>query len=349
MRVTAGEQYVRVLGRTLMRDDVRYLGYSCSAIEFTFTGSKAEAVIWSTSPTLEKVYHAWVAVFVNDEEEPSKRFPVEKEEDTYVLYEGTASKETKIRLVKYNEASFGKIGIKAIITDGTLPTRPTAAKTRKIEFIGDSITCGYGIEGKWMVDIFDTAQQNPWNAYAARTARALDADYHMVCWSGIGIISNYTGDDVPNDNWLMPPLYPYTDKAMDIALGNDPEVWDNSRFILDCIIINLGTNDHSYTRLIPERVEVFGREYYNFVKMVRSKNPSSIILCSIGIMGQDLCPEVEKQVGRMISEGDSKLHYLKFDMQDEKDGLGTDWHPVEFTHIKAAKKLEQKVKEIMNW
>lgn len=347
MKVTAGEQYVKVLGRTIYRDGIRYLGYSCTGIEFVFTGTKAEAVIWSNSPSLDKVYQAWVAVFVDDEEEPSKRFPLEKE-DVYVLYEGTVSKETKIRLVKYNEASFGKVGIKEIITDGEVPPKPTAPKTRKLEFIGDSITCGYGIEGKWMVDIFETAQENPWNAYAARTARALDADYHLVSWSGIGIISNYTEKEVPDDGWLMPPLYPCTDKAMDLALGNQtPEIWDNSRYVPDCIVINLGTNDQSYTKNIPERVAVFGSEYYSFVKMVRSKNPSAEIICSLGIMGQDLCPEIKKQVERMVAEGDMKLHFLQYDVQEEQDGIGTDWHPSLATHIKAGKKLEQKIKEIM--
>lgn len=350
MRVTAGEQNVKVLGRTIFRDGIRYLGYSCTGIEFVFTGKKAEAVIWSNSHSLDKVYRAWLAVFVDDEEEPSRRFPLEKEEDVYVLYEGTVSKETKIRLVKYNEASFGKVGIKEIITDGELPPRPTPVKERKLEFIGDSITCGYGIEGKWMEDVFDTAQENPWNAYAARTARALDADYHLVCWSGIGIISNYTEQEVPEDSWLMPPLYPYTDKAMDLALGNQtPEIWDNSRFVPDCIIINLGTNDNSYTKNIPERVATFGREYYSFVKDVRSKNPSSVILCSLGIMGQDLCTEISRQVNRLITEGDTKLHFMEFNVQEEKDGIGTDWHPSEATHIKASRKLEQKIKEIMKW
>jgi hypothetical protein len=81
--------------------------------------------------------------------------------------------------------------------------------------------------------------------------KKLRAEYQMVCWSGIGIISNYTEQDTPNEEWLMPVLYPYTDKACDLAIGNDPELWDFSRFVPDCIVINLGTNDNSYTKGIP--------------------------------------------------------------------------------------------------
>lgn len=350
MNFSADENNVKVAGRTIFRDGVRYLGYSCSAIEFTFTGKKAEAILRSDSPSMDKIYQAWIAVFVDDEEKPSKRFPLEKEEDKYVLYEGNVVKEIKIRVVKYSEAAFGKVGIKAIIIDGESAPKPTALKSRRLEFVGDSITCGYGNEGIWNVDIFNTTQENPWEAYAAKTARALDADYHLISWSGIGIISNWTDQEVPNDAWLMPDLYPYTDKAGDLAIGNkEPEVWDNSGFAPDCIIINLGTNDHSYTKNLPDRVETFGREYNRFVKTVRSKNPSSKILCTLGAMSQDLCPEINRQVMLLNSEGDKEIFFMAFDVQEEQDGIGADWHPSLVTHDKMAKKLENKLRELINW
>lgn len=348
MKYIADEQYVKVLGRTLFYNNIRYMNYSCSGLEFVFTGTKAEAVLWSDSPSMEAIYKAWVAVFVNDEEQPSRRFALEKEEDTYLLYEGTEAKETKIRLVKYSEDAFGRVGVKSLILEGSEP-KPTAKKKRKLEFIGDSITCGYGNEGVWMVDVFNTTQENPWEAYAATTSRALEADYHLISWSGIGIISNYTEEEVPNDPWLMPPMYPYADKATDMALGKEPLVWDNTSFVPDCIIINLGTNDHSYCKGITERVETFGREYHQFVKKVRSLNPNSKILCTLGAMGQDLCAEIERQVNLLTAEGVEDIYYMAFDVQLEEDGIGSDWHPTIITHKKMAKKLEGKLKDILGW
>jgi hypothetical protein len=134
-----------------------------------------------------------------------------------------------------------------------------------------------------------------------------------------------------------------------LVIGNNPEEWDNSRFIPDCIIINLGTNDHSYAKNIPERVGTFGREYYRFLQQVRSKNPSAKILCTLGAMGQDLCDEVERQVCRLKSEGDKEVYFMAFDLQSEKDGLGADWHPTKVTHGKMAAKLERKLREILCW
>jgi lysophospholipase L1-like esterase len=350
MRFIADESHVNVIGRTLFYDEIRYLNYSCAAVEFTFTGSKAEAVLWTDSPLLDPIYKAWIAVFVNDEKEPSRRFALEETEATYLLYEGSEVKPTKIRLVKYSEAAFGKVGIKAIIIDSDVPPVPTQKKARKLEFIGDSITCGYGNEGMFGIDMFSTSQENPWEAYAALSSRALEADYQLISWSGIGIISCYTEQDVPNNDWLMPGLYPYSDKATDLALNSkELEPWDYSRFVPDCIIINLGTNDSSYTKHIPDRVESFGKEYYKFIQYVRACNPDSKILCTLGAMGQDLCEEIERQVKLLTSEGDRKIYYMAFDVQKEQDGIATDWHPNIITHRKMADKLEGKVREIMGW
>lgn len=351
MNFKADESKVKVIGRTLVRDGIRYINYSCSAIEFVFTGKKVEAILWSDSPAFEDIHKAWVAVFINDEEQPYKRFPLEKSEDVYLLYEGEQVAETKVRLVKYSESYFGRVGIKSIITDCDQPPVPTPYKERRLEFIGDSITCGYGNEGVWNVDTFNTAEENPWDAYAAITARALDADYHLISRSGIGIISNYTELEVPNhDEWFMPEIYPYTDIAMEHSQGkSEYELWDHSRFVPDCIVINLGTNDNSYTKGIRERVETFGEKYYEFVKEVRTRNPRSFLLCTLGAMGQELYGEIEKQVKRLKKEGDSNVDSMPFDLQLEEDGIGADWHPSKITHEKMAIKLERKIRKLMNW
>lgn len=350
MKFTAEDNYVNTVGRTLMYDGIRYMNYSCSSIEFIFTGRKAEAVLWTDSQTLEDIYAAWVAVFVDGGEQPSIRFSLNKEEDTYLLYESETEKETRIRLVKYSEVAFGRVGIKEIIIDSGNAPRPSAKKARRLEFIGDSITCGYGNEGVWNVDGFNTAQENPWEAYAAVTARALDADYHLISWSGIGIISNWTDQEVPNDAWLMPAMYPYTDKSTDLALGHrEQQLWDHSSFTPDCIIINLGTNDASYTKGIAGRVETFGKEYFRFVKNVHTLNPASKILCTLGAMGQELCEELERQVKKLSDEGSGEIYSMRFDLQKEQDGIGTDWHPGKTTHRKMARKLEDRLRKIMVW
>lgn len=352
MQFKASEDNVRILGRTKVVDGIRYIDYSCSGIEFEFVGTSVSAVLCTNRSKWDENHMAWAAVFVDDEAEPSKRFSLDEEEGIYTLYENSVSRKVKIRLMKMSESAFAKLGIKEIIIEGEGEIVPTNSKERRIEFIGDSITCGYGIEGIFNVDIFKTSQENPWEAYAAKSARHFDADFNCVSWSGIGIISSYTEEDVPNtQEGLMPELYKYTDEGLDKTLGAAQlEIWDNHKFEPHLIVINLGTNDTSYTKGIEERQKNFEEEYYNFLKQVRDCNPNSQIICTLGVMKQELCPVVESAVQRFkTSTGDEKIHTLMFEAQQESDGIGTDEHPSLKTQDKMSKKLIGKIEKVMGW
>lgn len=354
MEFSAEEKYVNVSGRTLFIDGVRYLNYSCSAIEFTFTGKKAEAVLWTDwhfDENCKDMFIGFAAVFINGE--MTQRFRLEETEKTYTLYESDIEQTVTVKLVKISEAAFGKMGVKKLIIDSEKPPVPTEKKQRRIEFIGDSITCGYGIEGVWNTDTFNTTQENPLKAYAARTANYFNADFNLISWSGIGVISRWVDETVnePLNDWLMPMLYKHTDAGFSNDIKQNPfEPWDFKRFVPDVIVINLGTNDASYTRKIPEREAEFGAEYKNLLEFVRENNPKAHIFCAMGIMGQDLCGEIEKQVNDFSKlHNDDKIHFFKFDVQLESDGIGADWHPSETTQKKAAKKLISEIENVMNW
>jgi lysophospholipase L1-like esterase len=308
-------------------------------------------VLCTDNSKWEEILKAWVAVFVDDEIVPSKRISLESDEAIYNIYKGTASRKVKIRLVKMSEAAFTKVGIKEIIVEGEEGLKPTNSKQRRIEFIGDSITCGYGIEGVFNTDVFNTTQENPWEAYAAKTARYFDADFHCVSWSGIGIISSWTDQDIPNDEWLMPMLYKHTDAALDKSLDKaEYELWDNSIFEPQLIVINLGTNDTSYTKDIKERIASFEAGYYKLLQQVRGSNPKAEIICALGVMGQELCPAIAAAVNKFkAATKEDNLHTHFFDVQLESDGIGSDWHPSLKTQDKMSKTLISKVKSVMGW
>lgn len=161
-----------------------------------------------------------MAVFINDESVPSKRFSLNEEESSYILYENQEVRCIKVRLVKFSEAAYAKVGIKAIEVEGSVEMiRPTQPKKRKIEFIGDSITCGYGNEGVCKVDEFTTRLENPWLGYAVQVAEMLEAEVQLVSWSGIGVYSGWTNTDEPNRDLVMSELYQYTDSGLLEATG----------------------------------------------------------------------------------------------------------------------------------
>ena len=351
MKFHATTSNVTVLGRTIYEEDTRYLGYSCSGIAFKIKTKKVTARLWSDGALYPGLHKAWVAVFINGEEVPRKRFVLEAEEAMYCLFESEQEETIELRLVKYSEDAFATVGIKELISEGVEVPQPISLPKRKLLFIGDSITCGYGNEGEDGKDSFCTDQENPWDAYAARTARYLGCDYHLMSWSGIGIISSYTEEDVPLEDPLMPKLYPYTDPGLMRRYGERFAIkWEKTAYNPDCIIVNLGTNDESYTKEHPDRIACFGRAYYAFLKEIRKDYPESQIICMLGVMGDILYPEIERQVeGFKKQEKDDKIIACLFPVQKAEDGIGADWHPSKKTHEKVANKLCEVIKSTMKW
>lgn len=353
MNFNADEKYVTVHGRTLFINGVRYINYSLSGTAFRFHGKSLKARLTSDykpNPDCGDIFMPYCGVTVNGV--LTKRFKLEVPEDVYDLYESDTDSEVIIELVKMSEAAFGKVGIVEFISDNDIPPVPIPEKKLKLEFVGDSLTCGYGIEGKNGVDTFNTHQENPFKAYAAQTARRLDADFNLISWSGIGVISSWVDDkaEKPLDNWLSPVLYPCTDAGYSNDIGQSPfEHWDFSRFVPDFIIVHLGTNDESWTKGIPEREADFARKYADYLKLIRSKNPSSDIICCYGAMLDTVYHVIEKAVEMFISEtGDTHIHMLHFTVQnEERDGIGADFHPSQKTHDRMTEELCRKIKEIM--
>ena len=211
----------------------------------------------------------------------------------------------------------------------------------KLEFIGDSITCGYGIEGVWEKDTFTTAQERPDKAYAFLTAKALGAEVQLCSWSGIGLTSNYVDPEtvnLPDTHWLMQANWPYTDKWLSLRLGLDPEVWKpEGRFEPDIVVINLGTNDISWVRGIEDRRLEYVAQLRHLMEAVHRRSPRAKILCCLGIMGEALNDSVKEAVELFKKDFPMvTTEALAFTQQLESDGIGADWHPSPVTHKKAA-------------
>ncbi len=359
MRFSATEENVRITGRTLYVEGTRYLGFSGSSISFTFVGKRAAASIWSNPNEWGEGsdgLRGRIAVYVNGEEEPGKRICLDQEEGMYTLYESDREEQVTVTVVKYSEAAFGKCGIRylEIDTDRLLP--PPAHRQRKMEIIGDSITCGYGVEAENELQPFHTATENPAKSYSLLTAKALDAEVNLISWSGNGIISGYVEETAtePSDECLMPRIYEYTDLSCSEKLfGADEkkwEKWDFSGYVPDIILVNLGTNDCSWCKDIRERKDQFREQYVNFLKAIRGHNPRAQILCMLGTMDQRVLKELEEAVEIFAKDcGDRGVHFLSLPPQNPEDGYGADWHPSPLTQRKTAEIVTAEVRRIMEW
>lgn len=218
-----------------------------------------------------------------------------------------------------------------------------------IEFIGDSITCGYGVDAANELVTFHTKDENPWEAYACKTAEKCDMDFSLISWSGNGIISHYIDPEVNErrlERFLMPGLYDYTDRELDERFGKKEfRSWEPEQKP-DVVVINLGTNDCSYTREIPERSAFFQEEYKKFLKHVREKNQDAMMVALYGIMDERLNSEIESSVKELREEGDRHIFALHAPLQNaEIDGMGADYHPSRSTHEKVANLLADFIME----
>ena len=340
--LTFGNDRIKTGGRHVIRDGVLYLTFSGSSLEFDLEGTKASARI-RTDLWEDPALCGYLALFHNGVF--VKKIQLDKETADYDLFDSETPRKVRIRLVRLSETNFGKAAVLSLSCEGKVTRVPD--RKRKIEFIGDSITCGYGVEGVCGTDNFSTSTENPLKAYAMLTAEALDAEATLVSWSGNGLISHYIPPEVdtPDASFpLMQDVYRYADVAGFGFEGLDsPEDYDFSGFTPDTVVINLGTNDQSYTRGHEDRVRAFGDAFEDFIKVIREKRPNARIIAVFGVMGQDLCDEEERRINKLCST-DKNLAFLKLDLQKDEDGLGVDFHPSAATHKKVAEKLISYIK-----
>lgn len=345
------EDFVRSIGRTMTAKDALWLVHSGTGMEFTFTGTNATIKIKPDSSFMTRSNQARVAIYVNGERIVDDM--VDKMEKVYTVFESDTPEECTVRVVKLSEAAYSTFGISAIDATCIGDIKPTAGSDKLIEFIGDSITCGYGVDDEDANHHFSTTTEDATKAYAYKTAENLGVDYSLVSLSGYGIISGYSGDGNKVPEQALPQYYSKMGNSGGTFMGSfipQETDWDFTKRQPDVVVINLGTNDYSYTQNDAAKKEEYTVAYVDFLKQVREKNTDATILCTLGIMGAELYPCIEDAAARYTAEtGDTNIHTMKFDTQSMSDGIAADWHPTEKTHTKAAEKLTTKIKEIMGW
>jgi hypothetical protein len=199
-----------------------------------------------------------------------------------------------------------------VLENGTYLLPPPEKKKRKLEFYGNSITAGFGVEDYSGRDRSDSIYTNNYLTYAAFTARYFNAQSHYIVRSGIGVMVSYFP-------LIMPELYYRLNP-------NDPESkWDFRKYQPGIVVINLLQND-AYLFKMRNRKEFlyrFGHKpepdenfiinsYISFVRQIRGKYPQAHIICMLGNLGitQNGSPwpgYVQKAVNHM---SDPKIYTL---------------------------------------
>ncbi|MDO5126971.1 MAG: GDSL-type esterase/lipase family protein [Eubacteriales bacterium] len=323
-------------GRILEKNDVFYLGYTNSYIRFFTKGTDVEAYI--TSNITEEVNMAGLSVFVDDEKEPSNKVVLDKATGWYKLVCLPDDGEHLITVVKVTEAAMSHAGFVTVkIEDGELlkrsfPVRPEL----KLEFIGDSITCGYGVLGEPLSE-YTLREEDGLLGYAQIAADIVGARARFVSASGYGVCVEYTGNREGN----IPKLYPYTNWFVDSEVK-----YDFSEYIPDVVIINLGTNDSGHMHK-EDIQELFVNSYAAFLKRIRTAYPCAAILCICGTLCDTMFGWIDQAVDICREDKIEGIYVRRLPYHNvEKDGMASQ-HPSLVTHRKDGERVAAYIREIL--
>ncbi len=255
-------------------------------------------------------------------------------EQSYPLAQGLAPAEHTIELYRRTEGSFGPTVLLGVDIEGELLAPPPVQ--RRIEIIGDSITCGYGNEGTDPCN-FSAETENHYLTYGAVAARAVGAELSTVAWSGKGMVNNY-GDDV---NEPMPEIY-------DRLLASDGAPWSFA-WQPDVVVINLGTNDFSTGGDPPEGV--FVPAYVQFMAHLREVYPDAFILAiAPSLFGNEadmVAGYLQSAVDARHMAGDPEVGFA--DVNVQWIGAGCNGHPSVATHAAMGAKLAETLQAQLGW
>jgi hypothetical protein len=340
-----------------------YMNWTCSGLRFKFKGTYLAAELSAMAgeeldrdpffgTTKNRETWPFAAVFIDGKEEASRRFEINDTEKNYLLFASEKEEEHIIEIRKLTENPKGKLSIRKFLTDGTIENAEENQDKLNIEFIGDSITCGFGNSTKERDRLFFSADEDGWMSHAAIAARKLKAQFSIISYSGIAITK---GKEILP--WMppsMPELYPYTDKLIEEKLGikDSFRKWEFEKQRQDVIVLNLGTNDAAvieFNKDIPNGIKKFEEDYYQFLKMLRTYNGKTPwIICTLGSMDYFLYDNIEKTAERFSKENDDqKIRCFKYGRIQFMDGYGACGHPNVTTQTKMGNEIAAYISELL--
>ena len=262
---------------------------------------------------------------------------------TYVLAENLADSTNEIELFKRTELTFGRTQFFGFVLDeGKSLIEIRNKRDKMIEFIGNSITCGYGNEGT-SDDDFLATNENHYMTYAAITARNFNARHMAVSRSGIGVYRNYNGPREGNhDN--MTNLYPR-------VFLYDPLPGYDFKEKPDLVCINLGTNDFSTTGADSA---LYVQNYLKLISFIQSKYVNVDVICLLGpmISGETLLQarSIIKHVAVLAnSKNNGRVAFFEMSNQTGDLGIGVHYHPTVAQHQKNAEELTSFICKFKGW
>jgi len=290
------------------------------------------------------------AVLVDDVEQTP--LSISRAQDTYVLATGLAAGPHKVELSKMTEASVGTSQFMGFDFGAGTLLPPPPAKTRHIEFLGDSASNGYGVEGASAACSFSAATQNARKGYPFLVAQSLNADHQSLTTSGKGVSRNYYHPDTE----VFATVY---QRTLPFVGGS---AWDFADYTPDVVWITLGGNDYDpgFPTEGAPNAATFQTKYTELVTLVRTKHPAAHIFCAVAPSLTDTYPagfnaytSVKTALANVVAAkngaGDAKVYSFEFTRSVNADLTACEGHPNAAKHTAMAAEAVTFIKTKTGW
>lgn len=366
--IASDDARIHYVGRTWDASNTygtgKMFSWSGTNATLSFEGTAVKALISRPSNT-SGVDSSWYKVFIDGIFLLDIAYKDYNAATEILLAENLTEGTHTVTFYKRTETHMGSqlfLGFSVLGTSTTTLNIPS----RRLEFIGNSITCGYGVldscvlnASTWAIEGtcpgFTTTSEDHYYSYAGVAARALGAEYQTLCWSGKGLYQNL-GDSASSSNTTMPLLWNYAQPFVSKSDSSTAASWDYDRYIPQAVVINLGTNDFGNTTNPPEKE--FVNTYVAFIQKIKAEyGDSTPVVLLHGPMvadsypaGRNVATTLENYIDSTIAIIGPTAHKLVLSPnQSLKWGIGADWHPNKSQNILNGAELEAKLRDILGW
>jgi hypothetical protein len=274
--VKCNDPRLHYMGRIQPNADSVALSWPGNAVLLNFTGTGMKAMLRDENGK------NYFKVIIDGQLQPDIHPDASKK--MYTLAEGLPAGKHQVELFKRTEWTFGKTWVYEFVPDpGTSVDKGASVQKRKIEFYGNSITCGCATLDSGKNDRGTAEYEDNYLSYAAITARHFHAEYSCIARSGIGVLVSWFPQ-------IMPEMY---DRLYG---GEATPKWDFGRYTPDIVVINLFQNDswivnlpdqpefkHRFDKTAPSAEQITAA-YQHFLQNIRQKYPQAHIICTLGSM-----------------------------------------------------------------
>lgn len=329
--VRADDARVTRMGRTVAGPD--------GAVRFGYAGVTLGLAVDGSRLSMQALGGANSVVDVVVDGGAPRTLRLEPRMRSYDLFLDAGPGPHHVEITHRTETWLGVPTIAGFATDGRVLRAP-ALPARRLLVLGDSVTCGAGMERPGGADAADKGRPSWWNArasYGMRLGRALQAQVQLVCYGGRGLVRSY---DNRTDEFQLPAFY-----ELAIPDAGHPVEWRQADYRPDLILVAIGTND--FTQGIPERA-AYVDAYTAFVRTLLRDHPHAQIALTEGaILDGEKKAALTGDIAAVVARvGDARVHALA---SAHHPGDAADAHPLTSQHAEMARELAPPLQALMGW